>query len=417
MSCGVHQKLDQAILEHKNGNLEKAEVIYLELLKDQPLNQDIYYYFGNLKISLNKFKDAEDNFRKAIELKPDFFQAQMNLANTLNELNKFYESEEIYKKVIKLKPNYEKGYFNLGSLQQELGKFKEAEENFNKAIELKPDFFHAYMNLGSVLKKLYKFNEAENIYKKAIELKPNFEKAYNNLGIVQVDIVKLKEAEENFRKAINLNSNIKESYINLDLVLKQKKLLSILDKKKKKKLKKKNNIIKNFFVTKLKVDSKLVTNLYKIKKMNLDKTIKYDARYGNGMCSPDFNLFKTNSNLKGIEKDLINIIKKQLKFEVFIIDSFFNILKSGSGTTPHNHVNQFDKNSGLIDQKFSLTYYLSVGDQNSNEPGILKLYEPNHEILPEEGTIVIIPASRKHSAVYDGKIDRVMIGINFYTLF
>ena len=147
-----------------------------------------------------------------------------------------------------------------------------------------------------------------------------------------------------------------------------------------------------------------------------DKTIKYDARYGNGMCSSDFNLFKTNSNLKKVEKDLTNIMESQLKSEVYIIDSFFNILKSGSGTTPHNHVNQFDKNSGLIDQKYSLTYYLSIGDQNSNEPGILKLYEPGHEILPEKGMIVIIPASRKHSAVYDGKKDRVMIGINFYTL-
>ena len=417
MSCGVHQKLNQAILEHKNGNLKKAELIYKDLLKDQPLNQDIYYYFGNLNISLNKFNDAEDNFRKAIELKPDFFQAQMNLANTLKELNKLNESEKIYKKVIKFNTNHHKAYFNLGCLQQELARLKEAEENFNKAIELKPDFFQAYMNLGSVLKNLNKFNDAEKIYKKAIELKPNFEKAYNNLGIVQVDTVKLKEAEENFRKAINLNSNIKESYINLDLVLKQKELLSILDKKKEKKLKKNNNIISNFFVTKLKVDSKLINNLYKIKKMNLDKTIKYDARYGNGMCSSDFNLFRTNSNLKKVEKNLTYIMENQLKSQVFIIDSFFNILKSGSGTTPHNHVNQFDKNSGLIDQKYSLTYYLSVGDQNSNEPGILKLYEPNHEILPEEGTIVIIPALRKHSAVYDGKTDRVMIGINFYTLF
>mgnify|MGYP001194154222 FL=1 len=416
MSCGVHQKLDQAILEHKNGNLEKAEVIYLELLKDQPLNQDIYYYLGNLKISLNKFKDAEDNFRKAIELKPDFFQAQMNLANTLKELNKLQESEEIYKKVTKSEATHYKAYFNLGCLYQQLGRLKEAEENFYKAIRIKPDFFQAYMNLGSVLKNLYKFNEAENIYKKAIELKPNFEKAYNNLGIVQVDTVKLKEAEENFKKAINLNSNIKESYINLDLVLKQKELLSILHRKKGRKLKKNKNIIPNFFITKLKVDSKLITNLYKIKKMNLDKTIKYDARYGNGMCSSDFNLFKTNSNLKKVEKDLTNIMESQLKSEVYIIDSFFNILKSGSGTTPHNHVNQFDKNSGLIDQKYSLTYYLSIGDQNSNEPGILKLYEPGHEILPEKGMIVIIPASRKHSAVYDGKKDRVMIGINFYTL-
>jgi len=30
--------------------------------------------------------------------------------------------------------------------------------------------------------------------------------------------------------------------------------------------------------------------------------------------------------------------------------------------------------------------------------------------------ITIIPSSRMHSAVYGGKTDRVMIGVNFYSL-
>ena len=68
------------------------------------------------------------------------------------------------------------------------------------------------------------------------------------------------------------------------------------------------------------------------------------------------------------------------------------------------------------DQKYSLVYYLSVGDQNCSDPGILTLYDPNDEILPTKGSIVIIPANRKHSAVYNGKTDRVMIGVNFYSL-
>ena len=61
-------------------------------------------------------------------------------------------------------------------------------------------------------------------------------------------------------------------------------------------------------------------------------------------------------------------------------------------------------------------YYLSVGDQDCSEPGVLKLYEPGEDILPNEGMIMIFPASRMHSAVYGGKTDRVMIGVNFYSL-
>ena len=61
-------------------------------------------------------------------------------------------------------------------------------------------------------------------------------------------------------------------------------------------------------------------------------------------------------------------------------------------------------------------YYLSVGDQSCSEPGTLKLYDPEEDILPDKGMIIIIPATRQHSAVYNGKTDRVMIGVNFYSL-
>jgi hypothetical protein len=61
-------------------------------------------------------------------------------------------------------------------------------------------------------------------------------------------------------------------------------------------------------------------------------------------------------------------------------------------------------------------YYLSIGDQNCRAPGILKLYKSGEDILPFEDMMTIIPASRIHSAVYGGKTDRVMIGVNFYSL-
>jgi hypothetical protein len=104
------------------------------------------------------------------------------------------------------------------------------------------------------------------------------------------------------------------------------------------------------------------------------------------------------------------------KSNIYIFDSFLNIYKAGSGTTPHHHINFFDKAQGLVSQKYSLTYYLSVGDQNCNEPGNLKLYDPSEEIKLSEGMVVIIPAYRKHCAIYNGGKDRIMIGINFYAL-
>ena len=165
------------------------------------------------------------------------------------------------------------------------------------------------------------------------------------------------------------------------------------------------------------MEAELISQLYKIntKKLN-DVNPNIIPCYGNGRNS-DYSLFENNfSTIKTVEKDLINIMKKTVKSDIFIMESFFNIFQTGSGIISHNHVINFDVTHGLLDQKFSLTYYLDIGDQSCDEPGVLKLQDPDREILPSEGMIVIFPASRNHSATYGGKKDRVMIGVNFYSL-
>ena len=116
-----------------------------------------------------------------------------------------------------------------------------------------------------------------------------------------------------------------------------------------------------------------------------------------------------------LEKDINEICKKELDIkEIIICDSFFNIFVSGSGAKPHNHIQLQDKNFDLYFHKYSLVYYLDIGDQKGEDPGILKLYDPEEEILPTNGMIVILKGMKSHSVSYQGNKDRIMIGINFY---
>ena len=163
------------------------------------------------------------------------------------------------------------------------------------------------------------------------------------------------------------------------------------------------------------VEKELLEKIYRMSSRSLDNT--KDARYGHGSCSRDFLLFEDEASIiKTVSSDLISIMSRAVKAEVYVYDSFFNILGAGGGTTPHHHLKNFDNTMDLRERKYSLVYYLSVGDQDCNEPGILKLYDPYEEILPCNGMIVIVPANREHSAVYNGNSDRVMLGANFYAL-
>ena len=113
--------------------------------------------------------------------------------------------------------------------------------------------------------------------------------------------------------------------------------------------------------------------------------------------------------------DIEELCKKELGLkEIFVCASFFNIFVSGSGQPPHSHLKKQDKDFDLESKKYSLVYYLDVGDQDCEVPGILKLHEPEEEILPKKGMIIIIGAERQHSVSYQGNKRRVMVGVNFY---
>ena len=290
--------------------------------------------------------------------------------------------------------------------------FKSAENYYLKAINLNSEFFQAHYNLGNIYKNSGKLNEAIVHFKRSIEIRSDYINAYYNLGNTLKMLGELDEAEKNFDKVLELKPNLDEAKENLQIINELRELKSIV-----KPIKNNKKIISNIntFKTFRDVEPGLIDELYKIRTLELDKSGLYDARYGNGKFS-NFEFLQNESHvIKKVKFDLINIMEKAVKAKIYIKESFFNIFKTGSGVRPHAHFSDFDKNMGYENQKFSLTYYLSVGDQKSSEPGILNLYEPDKEILPSNGLLLIFPATQKHAASYNGKEDRIMIGINFYS--
>ena len=364
-----------------------------------------------------KFEKAEVLLKNIIEIDPNHYKSYINISVIYVKLGKLKDAEEYLIKAIKLKPDHELAYFNLATTQNKLGKTEEAENNFKKAIQINPDYVEAYTNLGNLYLSIENLNSAERYLEKAINIRPNFSEAHYNLALTQSKKRRYDLAELSYKKAIEFKPNFKDAIHNLKKILREKKLLLHIQQHKKKNIDYstiEKKISKDPYVFVRKVEAELIPELYQIETKELDNT--NDVRYGNGVCS-DYDLFENNSKiLKNVEKDLTKIMTKAVNSDIFIIESFFNILRTSSGLTSHNHINDFDTREGLTNKKYSLTYYLSVGDQKSSEPGILKIYDPIIEMLPSQGTIIIFPSNRQHSVFYNGKADRVMIGINFYAL-
>ena len=293
--------------------------------------------------------------------------------------------------------------------------FQAAQKIFEKILSERPMDAEINHLMGISFQLLNKIDKAIIYYEKSINIKPDFAEAHKNLGNMFYRLGEIYKAENSYNTSLKINPKLDEAKINLEVISGQKKVDHWISQNIKtfKETRKKNEL--NPFITQRNVETGLLDQLYKIHTIELSQT--KDLRFGNGKCSSDMKLFENdNKIIKSMTNDILNIIQNTVGSKVYVIDSFFNILQSGSGTKPHKHLAPFDKKKGYDKKKYSLTYYVSVGDQNGKQPGILKLYNPDEEILPSDGTMVIIPSSRTHSSTYDGKKDRVMIGANFYSL-
>ena len=407
------------LFEHyQSGRYKDAEKLAVSITQQFPNHSFSWKMLGAILGQASRLIEALVAKQRVVELDVQDAEAHYNLGLTLQELGRLEAAEVSYRQGVALKPNFDEAHINLGSTLQALGRLEEAEVSYRQGIALKPNFADAHYNLGSTLQALGRLKEADASYKQAITLKPDHTDAHSNLGIVLYANGDIDSGIKSLEKANHINPKLDNNEL----------ILTVLRARKAREESESNagkasksgcgmGLTSNPLILNREVKAELITDLYEMNSRKLDKT--GDARYGNGRCSLDFNLFDNKRPIvKTVAKDLISIMKLAVKSEIYVDDSFFNILGPGGGTTPHMHLNKIDedKNLNLAQQKYSLVYYLSIGDQNCSEPGILKLYDPSEEILPCEGMIVIVPSNRKHSAVYGGGKDRIMIGINFYIL-
>jgi Flp pilus assembly protein TadD len=378
---------------------------------------------GVMLQELGKLNEAEASYTQAIALKPDYAEAYSNLGITLKQRERFDEAEAIFRQAIALKPNYAEVHNNLGSALKELGRLDEAEASLRQAIALKPNYPEVHYNFGNVLKKLGRLDEAEASFRQAITLKPDYAEAYSNLGVVLHMSGNIDSGLEELEKAHNIDPTLQNNEIIL-AILNARNVLEITESSADDTCNRgySSERFSQPVILKRAIEADLVPSLYKVKSVeldNFDNSRFSDPRFGDGKCSRNFKLFEDDSPvIKSVAEDLTIIMKKVVNSDIYISESFFNIFKAGGGALPHVHLVELDADEYLNfgKQKYSLVYYLSVGDQNCMDPGILKLYDPSEDILPYEGMIVIFPAGRKHSALYGGEKDRVMIGVNFYCL-
>lgn len=156
---GANMYLYMANLYQKEEMTDEYLAIVKKGRKIYPENSDLIVYELNYYLRNNKYEEAENNLKLAIEKEPDNKQLHFSLGVVYDNLGRRDDAKKSYEKAIEIDPNYFDAVFNLGAMY------------FNQGVEMN--------NAANDITDNKKYNAARAEAKKVFEqARPFLEKAH-----------------------------------------------------------------------------------------------------------------------------------------------------------------------------------------------------------------------------------------------
>ena len=142
-------------------------------------------YLGGVFFSSGRYAEAENHFRRSVELDRSPADSFLMLAWFLRSLQRYGEALEAYRSAIEANPGFARAHVEMGEFLFQAGRYEESIENTNRAVSLlrdHPEVYILHYRMGEASLRLNHLHEAEKYYENALSVKPDFKEASNRLA-------------------------------------------------------------------------------------------------------------------------------------------------------------------------------------------------------------------------------------------
>ncbi|XP_074489782.1 protein O-mannosyl-transferase TMTC3 isoform X2 [Sebastes fasciatus] len=192
-----------------------------------PNHLNVYINLANLiRANESRLEEADQLYRQAISMRPDFKQAYISRGELLLKMNKLTEARDAYLRALELDRTNADLWYNLAIVNIEMKDPSEALKNFNHALELNPHHKLALFNSALLMQESGEpkfWPEANRRFLTYVEEEPEDANGYFNLGMLAMDANENAAAERWMRKAIGLQAGFRSALFNLALLYSQSK--------------------------------------------------------------------------------------------------------------------------------------------------------------------------------------------------
>lgn len=188
----------------QQGKLEKAIAQYDKAVNKKPDFYEAWAVRSYLLQTVGRYKDAESSYTQAIAIRADEFGLYVNRGIVSALLNHRTEALADFDKALSLQPDSPEIYTQRGCAYLEWKAYDPAMANFNKAIAIDPDYVYAFNHRGLAHARQGDRIEAIQDISHALELEPGYAEAYLNRGQIRLELGAQEAARLDLSNAVQL---------------------------------------------------------------------------------------------------------------------------------------------------------------------------------------------------------------------
>ena len=208
----IHALLQQAVALHKNGELGRAQALYDEVLRAQPLNFDALHLSGALARQQGEPQRALDLIDGALAIDSRRAIAHCNRGVALQDLGRYDEALASFERALALQPEYAIALGNRGNALRHLGHLERALESYDAALRLSPGNADALCNRALALQALARHEAALDSFGAALRVRHEYPEALHGAAVSLLALGKPADALEGFERALHLQPEYAEAW-------------------------------------------------------------------------------------------------------------------------------------------------------------------------------------------------------------
>jgi tetratricopeptide (TPR) repeat protein len=211
-------ELQQAVLQHRMGNLAEAERRCAEALRLEPNDAMAHQFYGVLMAQRGQHAQALASFDRAVALNPSYAEAYNNRGIALCNLGRLEDGIASFDRAIANQPKAADVMKNRGMALGYLGRLEAALSSFDAALAVQPKFVEALVARGTVLHALRRHADALSSFDAALALR-SFPELFYNRAAVLVELSRFTDALTDLDRALAARPNYADAWNNRGVVL------------------------------------------------------------------------------------------------------------------------------------------------------------------------------------------------------